>query len=257
MLLAMDVGNTHTVLGLFSGSRLVRDWRIRTVRDGTADEYGVMVGNLLRNQHPGEGAVAGMVIANVVPPLDSVLKEMAATRFQLDPLFISAESLPGVTVRYREPRDVGADRVVNALAALERYAPPLIIVDFGTAITFDVINADGDYVGGAILPGIGISLSALFRNASRLLPVDLICPPSPVGKTTEESIQSGVFYGYASLVEGMVSRITAEVGPVSAVIATGGFAPLMSERIPVITEVDTHLTLRGLQIAYSRTKSKG
>ncbi len=256
MLLAMDVGNTQTALGLFSGTKLVRNWRIRTRRDGTEDEYGALIRSLLEDEVGGAREVEGFVVASVVPPLDAVIRDMAKTYLRLKPLFVTAENLTWVPVRYHEPRDVGADRVVNALAALEEHTPPLIIVDFGTAITFDVINEKGEYIGGAISPGIGISLQALFENAARLQPVDLVRPPSPVGTKTSESIQSGVLYGYASLVEGMVERIAKEIGGQPRVIATGGYASLMSEVCSVFTAVDIHLTLKGLCIAYNRLSRK-
>jgi type III pantothenate kinase len=256
MLLAIDVGNTQTVLGLFSGKKLIRDWRIRTRRGGTADEYGVVVRDLLRDESGRNRPLEAIVVANVVPPLDTVIREMAQTYLNLQPLFVNAENITWIPVRYDEPRDVGADRLVNALAALEEYSPPLIIVDFGTAITFDVINEKGEYIGGAISPGIGISLHALFENAARLQPVDLVRPPSPVGTKTSESIQSGVLYGYASLVDGMVKRISQEIGAQPSVIATGGYASLMSETCSVFTAVDKHLTLKGLCIAYHRLTPK-
>lgn len=258
MLLAMDVGNTQTVLGLFSGNQLTRDWRIRTIRDGTADEYGSLIRDLCQEKTREGRAIQGIVVASVVPPLDTAIREMAGTYFNLEPLFVTSENLPGLPIRYHEPKDVGADRVVNAVAALKEYVPPMIIVDFGTAITFDVIDEKGEYIGGAISPGIGISLQALFENAARLPPVDLVRPTSPVGTRTVESIQSGVLYGYASLVEGMVERITGEIGQVSSVIATGGQAPLMAELCPSFTAIDTNLTLKGLCIAYERlNKGKG
>jgi len=250
MLLAMDVGNTQTVLGLFSGKRRVRDWRIRTIRDGTADEYGALIRDLCCREESEE--LEGMIISNVVPPLDSVLREMAQAYFNLQPHFVTAENLPGIPVHYHEPEDVGADRVVNAVAALEDFPPPLIIVDFGTAITFDVINEKGEYIGGAISPGIGISLDALFEKAARLQPVDLVRPPFAVGRNTVESIQSGVLNGYASLVEGMVEQIKREIGGHPRVIATGGYAAMMAEICSGFTAVDEHLTLKGLCIAYHR-----
>jgi len=252
MLLALDVGNTHTVLGLFEDADLRKRWRIRTAKGGTSDEYGVVVRGLLRDEVRRNGTLSMMVIASVVPSLDSVLREMARTYFNLDPVFITAENIPGLPISYREPKDVGADRVVNALAALAEEEPPLIIVDFGTAVTFDVINARGEYAGGSIVPGIGISLSALYREAARLSPVDLVPPEGPIGRSTEESIQSGVLFGYASLVEGMVARIAKEMKETPTVIATGGFAPLMAEVTSGIARVDTDLTLKGLRMAYDR-----
>jgi len=252
MLLALDVGNTHTVLGLFEGAGLRKRWRIRTARGGTADEYGVVIRDLLRYEM--KGSLSSMVVASVVPSLDSVLREMARVCFDLDPVFVTAENIPGIPVLYREPKDVGADRVVNALAALAEEKPPLIIVDFGTAITFDVINEKGEYVGGSILPGIGISLAALYREAARLSPVDLVPPEGPVGRSTEESIRSGVLFGYASLVEGMVERISKEMKEAPTVIATGGFAPLMARVTEGIGRVDTDLTLKGLRLAWDRIK---
>lgn len=254
MLLAMDAGNTQTVLGLFSGLRLVRDWRIRTIREGTADEYGSLIRDLCMEEIERNGGLEGMVVACVVPPLESVVREMAQAYFHLKPIFVTAENLPGLPVRYRTPRDVGADRVVNAVAALDEYSPPVVIVDFGTAITFDVINEKGEYIGGAISPGIGISLTALFESAARLQPVDLVQPASTVGQSTAESIQSGVLYGYADLVDGMVRRITAEIGGEPRVIATGGYAPLMAKVCSTFTAVDTKLTLKGLGIAYHRLR---
>jgi type III pantothenate kinase len=256
MLLAIDIGNTHTVLGLFSGTELIRDWRIHTVRESTADEYGVVIRDLLRDGSDRRQKPTAVVIASVVPPLDSVMREMCRTYFALRPIFVTPENLPGLRVRYREPSDVGADRVVNVAAALAAHAPPLVIVDFGTATTFDVINADGEYVGGAIVPGIGISLKALFSHAARLPSVDLVRPPHAVGQTTEESIQSGVLYGYASLVEGMLKRISREAGDPSTILATGGFAPLMAEVIEAPLVVDTHLTLRGLCLAHRLLQSR-
>jgi type III pantothenate kinase len=252
MLLAMDVGNTHTVLGLFSNSELVQHWRVRTVREGTADEYGVLVRALCRDDSGRNRRLDGIVIASVIPPLKSVLQEMGENFFNVAPVFVTAENLPGIEVLYQEPRDVGADRVVNAVAALEKHEPPLIIVDFGTAITFDVINERGEYAGGSIAPGIGISLQALYQRAARLRSVDLVCPLSVVGKNTEESIQSGVLYGYASLVEGMVARISNEMEKQPVVIVTGGYAPLMAPVLDSIDFVDTDLTLKGLLIAYQR-----
>lgn len=252
MLMAIDVGNTQTVLGLFSGKELVRHWRIRTLRDSTADEYGSLIRDLLRDETGRNQKVEGMVVASVVPSLDAVVRDMAQSYFNLKPLFVTAENLPGLPVRYHEPRDVGADRVVNAVAALEEHSPPLIIVDFGTAITFDVINEKGEYVGGAISPGIGISMKALFEKAAKLQSVDLVLPPSPVGSTTVESIQSGLLYGFASLVEGMVKRITQTMVGQPRIIATGGYAALMSEVYPGFDAVDMNLTLKGLCIAYHR-----
>lgn len=256
MLLAMDVGNTQTVLGLFSGTDLVRDWRIRTIPNGTADEYGSLVRDLCDREIGPEQELTGMVVASVVPSLDIVVREMAQSYLHIQPVFITSENLPGLTVLYHEPRDVGADRVVNAVAALEEHAPPLIIVDFGTAITFDVINEKGEYAGGAISPGIGISMNALFEKAARLQSVDLVLPPSPVGSSTAESIQSGLLYGYASLVEGMVKRITQTIGGKPRVIATGGYAALMAGVYPGFDAVDMNLTLKGLRIAYHRIRER-
>ncbi len=238
------------MLGLFSGAELTGHWRIHTVRESTADEYGVVIRELLRGGSGRRQIPSAVIIASVVPPLDSVMREMCRSYFGLRPVFVTPENLPGLRVRYHEPSDVGADRVVNAVAALAAHAPPLVIVDFGTATTFDVINAEGEYAGGAIVPGIGISLKALFTHAARLPPVDLVCPPHAVGQSTEESIQSGVLYGYASLVEGMLDRISREAGEPAAILATGGFAPLLAQVIRAPLVVDTDLTLRGLRLAH-------
>ena len=243
------------MLGLFQGRRLVRDWRVRTLRDGTADEYGVLVRGLCREVLGPDLPLEGVVVASVVPPLDAVLRSMARDLAGVEPYLVTAESVPGLRVRYREPGDVGADRVVNALAALEEHAPPVIVVDFGTAVTFDVIGPEGDYLGGAIAPGLGVSLNALYRSAARLRPVDLELPPSPVGRTTPESIGSGVLYGYASLVEGMVERIQ-EVLPARArVVATGGEASLLARACRCFDAVDPRLTLKGLCLAYLRRRA--
>jgi len=252
MLLAMDIGNTQTVLGLFSGTDLIRDWRIRTIPDGTADEYGALIRDLCSKEIGRDQGLTGMAVASVVPSLDGVVRDMAQSYVNLRPLFVTAENLPGLPVRYQRPGDVGADRVVNAVAALEEHSPPLIIVDFGTAITFDVINEKGEYVGGAISPGIGISMKALFEKAAKLQSVDLVLPPSPVGGSTVESIQSGLLYGFASLVEGMVKRIEQTMTGHPRIIATGGYAALMANVYPKFDAVDMNLTLKGLCIAYRR-----
>jgi type III pantothenate kinase len=255
MLLVMDVGNTNTVLGVYEGDRLVAHWRLTTVRDRTVDEYGILARNLLSLASIEAGAIDGIIIASVVPPLNSVLEAMARAYFRLKPVFVEPGIKTGMPILYDNPQEVGADRIVNGVAAYERYGTALIVVDFGTATTFDAISAKGDYLGGAIAPGLTISAEALFQRAARLPRVDIRRPPAVIGRNTTHSVQSGLFHGYLSLVQGMVTRMRSEMGGKARGIGTGGLvAPLEAEVRAILDDVDPNLTLEGLRILYERNK---
>jgi type III pantothenate kinase len=255
MLLAIDVGNTNTVLGVFSGDRLVGDWRVRTERERTSDEIGVLLSQLFAASPVPLGAVDGVIISSVVPPLNSTLADFCTKYLSLTPLFVGPGMKTGMPILYDNPKEVGADRIVNAVAAYERYPTDLIVVDFGTATTFDCISADGKYLGGAIAPGIVISCEALFMKASKLPRVELFGKPkSAVAKDTISSMNAGIIYGYAGLVDGLVRAINNERGVTCKVIATGGLARVIGGYSTYIEEVDDLLTLRGLLILYRRNQ---
>ena len=255
MLLVMDVGNTNTVLGVYEGERLVAHWRLTTVRDRTVDEYGILARNLLSLASIDATAIDGIIIASVVPPLNGVLEAMARTYFHLTPLFVEPGIKTGMPILYENPQEVGADRIVNGVAAYERYRTALIVVDFGTATTFDGISAKGEYLGGAIAPGLTISAEALFQRAARLPRVDIRRPPAVIGRNTTHSVQSGLFHGYLSLVQGMVTRMRSEMGGKARGIGTGGLvAPLDAELRAILDDLDPNLTLEGLRILYERNR---
>ena len=260
MLLAIDVGNTNIVLGVFDGDTLVENWRLTTLRERTADEIGVLVMHLFRERGFAPGGIRGVILASVVPRLTGQIVLMVQRYLGLEPLTVEPGDNTGMQVLYDSPSDVGADRVVNGLAAYELYGRarqvPVIVVDFGTATTFDVISATGAYAGGAICPGIQISADALFQRAARLPRVDIRKPPALVGTNTVASIQSGLFYGYVAMVEGLVTRMEREMvqGGAWAVacIATGGLAPLIAPETRVVQEVNLDLTLQGLRMVWQR-----
>lgn len=254
MLLAVDVGNSHTVFGLFEGDRRVADWRLATRAEITADELGVTLLSLFDLAGRSREEVAGMVVATVVPDLQHVLTRTGERFFGCAPLFVEPGIKTGMPIRYDNPQEVGADRIVNAVAALERYGAPVIILDFGTATTFDVVSADGCYQGGVIAPGLGVSAEALFEKAARLHRVDIQRPQRVVGRNTEESVQSGLFHGYAALVDGLVAKIRGEIGDATKVIATGGLARVFAEEIDDLEAVDTGLTLEGLRLLWERNR---
>jgi type III pantothenate kinase len=260
MLLAIDVGNTNIVLGVFDGERLAESWRLATLRERTADEVGILVTHLFERSGIALDRVTGIILSSVVPPLTRTMEEMAQRYFGRDPLTVDPGSNTGMPVLYLPPSDVGADRVVNAVAAYEAYGrasqSPVIVVDFGTATTFDAISAAGEYIGGVICPGIGISADALFQRAARLPRVDVRKPPAVIGRTTVTSMQSGLFFGYVSMVDGIVSRMRVELegGDRAACIATGGMADIIAGETVAIQRVDPDLTLTGLRMIWDRNR---
>ncbi len=259
MLLVIDVGNTNTSLGVYRESELVAHWRLTTNRARTVDEYGVHARNLFELAGLDFKAINAIAIASVVPPLNYTLKTMAETYFNLSPLFVDSTTNTGLKILYEPATDVGADRIVDAVAAIEKYGAPCIIVDFGTATTFDVINSNGEYLGGVITPGIMISSDALFERAAKLPRVDIKRPQRVIGSSTTTAMQSGLYYGYTALVDGVLKKIVEELGEsgkLPHVIATGGLAPLIATGSEFIKVVDDTLTLDGLRLIYERTRSE-
>jgi type III pantothenate kinase len=259
MLLAIDVGNTNIVLGVFDGARLTESWRLQTLRERTADELGILVSQLFAQTGLDKGCITGIILSSVVPPLTGTMQEMAARYFGRAPMTVDPSTNTGMPILYTPPSDVGADRVVNAVAAYETFGRaqrmPIIAVDFGTATTFDVISAAGEYIGGVICPGIGISADALFQRAARLPRVDVRKPPSIIGQTTVTSMQAGLFFGYVSMVDGIVTRIRAELpeGERAMCIATGGMAGVLANETTTIERVEPDLTLQGLRLIWERS----
>jgi type III pantothenate kinase len=255
MLLVMDVGNTNTVLGVYETTRLVAHWRLTTVRNRTVDEYGILARNLLSLASIEASAIDGLIIASVVPPLNGVLEAMARTYFKIKPLFVEPGVKTGMPILYDNPQEVGADRIVNGVAAFERCRSAAIVVDFGTATTFDAISAKGEYLGGAIAPGLSISAEALFERAARLPRVDIRRPPAVIGRNTTHSLQAGLFHGYIALVQGILERMRLEIPPPVRTIGTGGLlGPLEAELKSILDELDPNLTLEGLRIIYERNR---
>src|SRR5271167_2031688 len=268
MLLVVDVGNTNTVLGVFERvahrpgedvttetaryERLVANWRVGSHLNRTVDEYGVIFRNLFSMENLEVSAVHGIVISSVVPPLDSVLRQVCERYFSTKPLFIEPGVKTGMQVLYDNPAEVGADRIVNSVAAFEKFPGPCIVVDFGTATTFDCVSAKGEYLGGVIAPGIGISADALFEHTARLPRVEIRKPSRVLATNTVGSVQSGLYYGYLGLIDGILERLIAELGGKITVVATGGLATLMGGGSKYIREVDDLLTLEGLKVIYER-----
>ena len=253
MLLVVDVGNTNTVLGLYLGDTLVHDFRIETSRGRTADEYHVLLISLLQMAEVARSDVRASILASVVPSLNDTLVEAVDRAFDHEILVVGPGVKTGMPILYENPREVGADRIVNAVAAYERVQGPVIVVDFGTATTFDCISASGEYLGGAISPGMQISASALFSRAAKLPRTEIARPPKAVGRNTVHSMQSGIVFGYVGLVDGLVRRLQAEMGCEDcSVIATGGLARLIESESETIDDVDEFLTLEGLRLLHSR-----
>ncbi len=254
MLLAIDVGNTNITLGLYQGETLGPRWRLATVHERMADEYGIQMISLFEHAGVRAADIDSVALASVVPPLTGTFVEACEKYLHQTPLVVDAGVKTGVRVRYEDPRQVGADRVVDAAAVQKFYGGPACVVDFGTATTFDAITAEGDYLGGAIAPGIGIAAEALFRRAAKLPKVDLHRPPAAIGRNTVHSIQSGLLFGYVALVEGMVARFRAELGSEMKVIGTGGLAEIIAREPEVIQILAPWLTLDGLRLVWELNK---
>ena len=254
MLLALDAGNTNITIGVFDGNRLVRHWRLRTVQEQTADEWGILLRNLFALGELDLQKIHGIIIASVVPPLESTLASMSRRYFDREPLFVSADTDTGLIIRYDNPREVGADRIVNSVAALHKYGGPCVVVDLGTAITFDAITAQSEYLGGLICPGIGMSVQGLFTRTARLPLVDFKRPASVIGTNTVSSMQAGLYYGVISTVDGILERLVQTLGPETKMIATGGQAELIVAESRYISDADADLTLEGLQLIWQRNQ---
>jgi type III pantothenate kinase len=256
MLLVIDVGNTNTSLGVYKEAELIAHWRLTTARNRTVDEYGVHARNLFELAGLDFKAISAIAIASVVPPLNYTLKQMAEVYFHLSPLFVDHTTEMGLQILYEPPSDVGADRLVDAVAAIYKYGAPCIIVDFGTATTFNAINKDGAYLGGVITPGIMISADALFERTAKLPRVDIKRPRTVIGSSTVSAMQSGLYNGYVGLVDGVLRKMLAELGGSPRVIATGGLAPLIATGSELIELVDDTLTLDGLRLVYEKSQTR-
>lgn len=251
MLLALDIGNTTITLGLYDGEKPGPRWRLETVRTRLADEYGLTLAALLANAGLPRESVRSVAVSSVVPPLTGTWVEVCRRSLGVEPLIVGTGVKTGVRVLYDDPKQVGADRIANAAAVKELWGGPACIVDFGTGTTFDALSARGEYLGGAIAPGIGIAAEALHARAAKLPRVDLVRPPAAIGRNTDHALQSGLLFGYVGLVEGMVARFRAELGPEMKVIATGGYCELLAKETPVLGILAPWLTLDGLRIIYA------
>lgn len=254
MLLALDAGNTNITIGVFDGARLTAHWRLRTVHDQTADEWGILLRNLFALSSLDLSRIDGIIIASVVPPLESSLALMARSYFDTEAMFVTPKTDTGLRICYDNPREVGADRIVNGVAAFRKYGGPCVVVDLGTAITFDAISARAEYLGGLICPGLGIAVQGLFSKTARLPMVDLRKPERLIGKNTVGSMQSGLYYGTIGMIDGIVERLIGEMGPDTRTVATGGHARLVTNGSRYLKEVDEDLTLEGLEMIWQRNR---
>jgi type III pantothenate kinase len=257
VLLAVEVGNTNTKIGVFDGPRLLVSWRLTSRREQTADEYGLFIETLLRTRGIGPQDIHGVAISNVVPPVEPTLRAMSEKYFGIEAFSVEPGADCGLTLAVDNPREVGADRVVKSVAARALYGTPLIVIDFGTATTFDCVNTSGEFIGGAIAPGIATSVDALLSRAARLYRVELVRPATAIGRTTATNIQSGVINGYAGLVDGLVQRMRVEMDGVPRVVATGGYASLIADATRSIEIVNPDLTLEGLRMLFERAQKAG
>ena len=254
MLLAIDIGNTNIVVGIFEGPTLLNHWRLATDPKTTADEYGVLCLSLMARNGRIPEHISGAIISSVVPALTETFESMVETSFGCTPITVSSDLETGLTMKYLNPKEIGSDRIVNAAAAYEKFRRDLIIVDFGTATTFCAVSGTGEYLGGVIAPGLGISAEALFSRAAKLSKVELAHPKTVIGTDTASSIQSGLIFGYAGLVDTLVHRIETEMGHSSFVIATGGFAQVIASEARSIQHIEPFLTLQGLELLYRRAR---
>jgi type III pantothenate kinase len=255
MLFCIDIGNTNTVFGVTEKDQVLEHWRVRTEKDATADELGILIGNLFKSTETEMSDISHIIISCVVPPLLNAFEEFAHRYFDITPMIVGPGLKTGMPIQYDNPKEVGADRIVNAVAAYDKYRTGLVVVDFGTATTFDCVSKEGAYIGGAIAPGVTISCEALFQKASKLPRVEIFAKPKNViAKDTISSMNVGIIYGYAGLVDGIVNRIKKEMGQNLTVIATGGLAPLICEESETIEHVEEFLTLEGLMIIHKRNR---
>lgn len=254
MFLAVDIGNTNIALGIFQNTELVQHWQIRTEADKTCDEYMIILRGLVQSSPLDSAQITGAIISSVVPPLTPVFQKLCREMLQVRPLTVGPGLKTAMPILYENPQEVGADRVVSSVAAFDKYGGPCIVLDFGTATTFDAISAKGEYLGGAIAPGVRISAEALYARTAKLPQVEIRKPDSVIGRTTVSSMQSGLFYGYVGLVSSLIQRLRRELGGHAVVVATGGFSTVIRADIPEIDHYEPHLVLEGLRIVFERNK---